>query len=194
MCWTMCTLSSVVSYAARPEEVATKKMPIPTPTNASVRPIGQWSPRRRRTTTPTTYSPTTHTVTHEQERVDPHSVKTLDERERGRSRNGQRHVENLMSPKHGGRGALRARSGHNGVRGDRNGYSRIPSARASRPSEHGQRGHHHLALERVDVLRGAVRLLLHDPRGQRGDLGDRTPPCSTCRSLRSTPRSWCCPP
>ena len=32
-----------------------------------------------------------------------------------------------------------------------------PAARAPRPSEHGQRRHHRLALQRADVLRGPVR-------------------------------------
>ena len=41
MCCTMCTLSSVVSYAAMPELVAKKNDPIPPTTKASVRPIGQ---------------------------------------------------------------------------------------------------------------------------------------------------------
>ena len=45
MCCTMCTLSSVVSYAARPEEVAKKNDPIPPTTKDSVRPTGQRSPR-----------------------------------------------------------------------------------------------------------------------------------------------------
>ena len=52
MCWTMCTLSRVVSYAASPDVVAKKNVPIPTTTNASVRPTGQWSPRRRSASTP----------------------------------------------------------------------------------------------------------------------------------------------
>ena len=52
MCWTMCTLSSVVSYAASPDVVANRKAPIPTTTNATVRPTGQRSPRRRSATTP----------------------------------------------------------------------------------------------------------------------------------------------
>ena len=53
MCWTMWALSSVVSYAARPDIVANAKVPIPTTTNAKVRPTGHASPRRRSTTTPT---------------------------------------------------------------------------------------------------------------------------------------------
>ena len=62
MCWTMCTLISVVSYVERPDEVAKKKTPIPATTNASVRPTGQCTPRRRSASTPTTYSPATQTV------------------------------------------------------------------------------------------------------------------------------------
>ena len=45
MCCTMCTLSSVVSYAAMPELVAKKNSPIPPTTNERVRPIGHRSPR-----------------------------------------------------------------------------------------------------------------------------------------------------
>jgi hypothetical protein len=52
MCWAMCTLSSVSSYPPRPESTARAAEPIPRTTNDSVRPIGQWSPRRRSRTTP----------------------------------------------------------------------------------------------------------------------------------------------
>ena len=52
MCWTMCTLSSVVSYVEIPDEVATKNDPMPRITKEKVRPSGQWSPRLRRTSTP----------------------------------------------------------------------------------------------------------------------------------------------
>ena len=52
MCCTMCTLSSVVSYAAIPELVANRNAPIPPATKDSVRPIGQRSPRSCRRQTP----------------------------------------------------------------------------------------------------------------------------------------------
>ena len=54
-------------------------------------------------------------------------------------------------------------------------------------------GHHHLALERADVLRGPVRVVLHDPRGQPRAVGAEDRAARTCRSRRPTPRSWCCP-
>ena len=47
----------------------------------------------------------------------------------------------------------------------------LPTSRASRPPQHGGGRHDHLALERADVLRGAVRVVLHDPRGQSAAVG-----------------------
>jgi hypothetical protein len=43
--------------------VANANEPIPRPTNASVRPTGHRSPRRRSTSTPQAYRPTAQTVT-----------------------------------------------------------------------------------------------------------------------------------
>jgi hypothetical protein len=51
MCWTMCTLSSVVSYAARPDWVASTKAAMPA-AKATVRPTGHRSPRPRSAFTP----------------------------------------------------------------------------------------------------------------------------------------------
>src|SRR3546814_17141471 len=62
MCCTMCTLSSVVSYAEIPDEVAKTKPPIPAPTHARVRPIGHRSPLLWRTATPLRYKPVTQTL------------------------------------------------------------------------------------------------------------------------------------
>jgi hypothetical protein len=82
----MCALSSVVSYAASPDEVAKKKAPIPTPTNARVRPSGQLSPRRRRADTPRRYRPAAQTVTTNRNGSRDHSLKTCPRVNLGRSR------------------------------------------------------------------------------------------------------------
>ena len=61
MCWTMCTLSRVVSYAARPDWVASTKAAIPSP-KATDRPTGQWSPRPCRALTAMAYRKTAASV------------------------------------------------------------------------------------------------------------------------------------
>ena len=63
--------------------VAKTNDPIPSPTNASVRPTGQRSPRRRRTRTPRTYRPTAHTVTTKGIGSIPQSVNTRPSVNRG---------------------------------------------------------------------------------------------------------------
>ena len=67
---------------------------------------------------------------------------------------------------------------------------RLPGM-APRPTQHGDRGHDRLALQRADVLRGPLRRLLHASGRSAPSCGARRPRCSTSRSRPSTPRSWC---
>ena len=68
----------MVSYAASPELVAKKNDPIPPTTKASVRPIGQRSPRSCSRHTPYRYSPLAHTRSTKRTGDSPHSVKTAE--------------------------------------------------------------------------------------------------------------------
>ena len=74
----MCTLSSVVSYAAMPELVAKKNDPSPPTTKASVRLTGHLSPRSCSRQTPNRYSPAAHTTSTKRTGGRPHSVKTVE--------------------------------------------------------------------------------------------------------------------
>ena len=64
-----------------------------------------------------------------------------------------------------------------------------PGSGACDPAEPGRRGHHGLAVQRADVLRGAVRLLLHDPRPRAGPLGRAHRDAQRAVRPRATPSS-----
>ena len=78
----------------------------------------------------------------------------------------------ICRPSRGGRGAHPDPSGHNDARGDSfDDDPGLTAPRTARPTEHGQRRHDRLAVQRADVLRGPVRV-------------------ATSRSARSAPTLW----
>ena len=204
MCWTMCTLSSVVSYAASPDGVAKQNEPIPTPHErerpadrpavaAAVQACARRAGRARRT----------QTVSDERHRVQTvQAVKTRPEREPG---GGSATLDA------GGRITL-VRIGPDGLDAPDPGVGvpsgpatdiMAPVATATAIPASRLHGHHDrpsmVSVGTIIWLSSELMFfaalfasLLHDPGREPRTCGRRTPRSSTCRSPRSTPRSWCC--